>query len=51
MSKLFALSLLAFSMIAPAHASVVLKEVTYRDGDTSLKVSCACELLASCSSK
>ncbi len=37
MSNLFALSLLAFSMVAPAHASVVLKEVTYKDGDTLLK--------------
>lgn len=37
MSKLIALSLLAFSMVAPAQASVVLKEVTYKDGDTQLK--------------
>ena len=37
MSNFFALSLLAFSMVAPAHASVVLKDVTYKDGDTTLK--------------
>ena len=36
MSKLL-LSLLAFSMVAPAHASVVLKEVSYKDGETTLK--------------
>jgi dienelactone hydrolase len=37
MSKVLVLSLLALSMAGSARASVVLKDVTYKDGDTTLK--------------